>query len=207
MSRRKGIVFVISAPSGAGKTTLIEKLLQEFTTFAFSISYTTRKPRPNEKDGEHYHFVTEEEFLILRDNNFFVEWACVHGAYYGSPLEETQRLLQQGRDVLFDVDVQGAKQLYTVLQQGFYLFITPPSYKALVERLQSRGTEDKKSIAQRLANAEEEMRAAHWFSAWIVNDNIEQAYEQLRSAYITATLSPACNPTLLDEIMSDWKSS
>ncbi|MDE7468787.1 MAG: guanylate kinase [Desulfovibrionaceae bacterium] len=205
MNHRKGIVFVVSAPSGAGKTTLIRKLLDEFTTFSFSISYTTRKPRPNERDGEHYHFVTEEEFLVLKNNNFFVEWAYVHGAYYGSPLEETQRLLDEGKDILFDIDVQGAEQLYSVLKQGFYVFIIPPSYTTLVERLQSRGTEDQESIARRLNNAEEEIRAASWFSAWIVNDDLNSAYEKLRSAYITATLSPMCNPNLLEYLMQHWK--
>lgn len=201
MIQRAGIIFVVSAPSGAGKTTLIQRLLEEFNTFAFSISYTTRKPRPNEINGQHYHFITEEEFIVLRNNNFFVEWAYVHGAYYGSPLEETRRLLAQGKDILFDIDIQGAQQLYNVLQQGFYVFILPPSYSILMERLKSRGTEDEESISRRLHNAMAEMQSATWFSAWIINDDVEKAYEKLRSTYITATLSPKNHPHLLQYIM------
>lgn len=205
MYTRQGIVFVVSAPSGAGKTTLIEKLLKEFDTFTFSISYTTRKPRNNEIDGIHYHFITEEEFLILKENKFFAEWAHVHGYYYGTPLEETRKLLGEGKDVLFDIDVQGAKQLYDVLRAGFYVFIIPPSYRELYERLQLRGTDDKETIARRMNNAESEMKSACWFSAWIINDDLEKAYQELRATYITATLSPSCNPQLLEQIMEQWR--
>ena len=135
---RSGIVLVLCAPSGTGKTTLTRRLLTEFPRFAFSVSYTTRKPRNGEVDGKDYHFVTVEAFLRLRDAGFFAEWAEVHGNFYGTPLKATLDLLDEGRDVLFDIDVQGARQLRASLQRGRYVFIMPPSRDELEHRLRAR---------------------------------------------------------------------
>ncbi|ABB39515.1 guanylate kinase [Oleidesulfovibrio alaskensis G20] len=202
---RSGIVLVLCAPSGTGKTTLTRRLLEEFPRFAFSVSYTTRQPRAGEEHGREYNFVDEETFIRLRDEGFFAEWAEVHGNFYGTPLEDTRQLLARGRDVLFDIDVQGAAQLRGSLKQGCYVFILPPSGAELERRLRARGTDPEDTIRRRLANARRELQQAHWFNAWIVNDNLEQAYDELRAAYLAATLSPTCRPELVDELLQDWR--
>lgn len=201
---RSGIVLVLCAPSGTGKTTLTQRLLKEFPRFAFSVSYTTREPREGEQNGREYNFVTEEDFIKLRDDGFFAEWAEVHGNFYGTPLEDTRRLLAEGRDVLFDIDVQGAAQLKGSLKQGCYVFILPPSGEELERRLRARGTDPEDTITRRLANARRELQQAHWFNAWIVNDNLDMAYDELRAAYLAATLSPMCRPDLVDELLAEW---
>ncbi len=201
---RSGIVLVLCAPSGTGKTTLTRRLLTEFPRFAFSVSYTTRKPRNGEVDGKDYHFVTVEAFLRLRDAGFFAEWAEVHGNFYGTPLKATLDLLDEGRDVLFDIDVQGARQLRASLQRGRYVFIMPPSRDELEHRLRARGTDDEETIVRRLANAAKELREARRFDAWIVNDDLERAYDELRAAYIEETLSPECRSAFLDGLLQGW---
>lgn len=204
-AERTGIVLVLCAPSGTGKTTLTKRLLSEFPRFQFSISYTTRQPREGEVNGRDYHFVTEEEFTARQQAGFFAEWAEVHGNYYGTPKEETLRKLADGHDIIFDIDVQGAGQLHGSLKQGCYVFILPPSRAELEERLRGRGTDSEATIAKRLANAEKEMQQAHWFNAWIVNDDLDRAYDELRSAYLAATLSPGCHPGLVSDIMKGWR--
>ena len=201
--KRNGIVLVVCAPSGAGKTTLVKKLLEEFPHFGYSVSYTTRKARPGEEDGKDYCFVREDEFLALRDQGFFAEWALVHDNYYGTPLTPTVEMLHKGRDVIFDIDVQGAAQLRLTLPQGLYVFILPPSIPVLEERLRKRGSESEPTMLRRLSNALHEMRQAHWFDTWIVNDDLDLAYDQLRAAYIAATLEPQHRPLLLRSILGD----
>ena len=201
---RSGIALVICAPSGTGKTTLIKRLTAEFPRFAFSISSTTRAPRPNEINGIDYHFITPEEFRRRRDAGFFAEWAEVHGNFYGTPLEATQNLLAAGRDVLFDIDVQGASQLRRSIPGARLIFILPPSRAELESRLRGRGTDPEESIRTRLTGAHSELIQAHWFNLWIVNDNIESAWEKLRSAYIATTLSPTCQHNFLNTLLKDW---
>lgn len=201
---RSGIILVLCGPSGTGKSTLTKRLLNEFTRFEFSISFTTRQIREGEENGQHYHFISEEEFCQKRDQGFFAEWAEVHGNYYGTPKQATLDLLSAGKDVLFDIDVQGAAQLHGSLRQGCYTFILPPSRATLEGRLRGRGTDNDATIAKRLANAEKEMAQAHWFNAWIVNDDLDRAYDELRSVYLTATLSPWCRPEILENIRRGW---
>ena len=199
--RRAGVPLVVCAPSGAGKTTLVQRLLTEFPSFGFSISCTTRKPRGSEQDGKDYHFISEEEFLQRRDQGFFAEWAKVHDHYYGTPLEPIRQLLGAGRDILFDIDVQGAAQLRLVLPHIRCVFLFPPSLRELERRLRSRGTDDENSIVHRLANAEKEIRQSHWFDAWIVNDDIDRAYDQLRSFYLASGQMPCLRPGLFNRIL------
>ena len=201
---KSGSLFVIVAPSGAGKSSLVAELLKQDTDIQLSVSYTTRKPRNGEVDGKDYHFVTVEAFLRLRDAGFFAEWAEVHGNFYGTPLKATLDLLDEGRDVLFDIDVQGARQLRASLQRGRYVFIMPPSRDELEHRLRARGTDDEETIARRLANAAKELREARRFDAWIVNDDLERAYDELRAAYIEETLSPECRSAFLDGLLQGW---
>lgn len=198
---RFGVPLIICAPSGAGKTTLVQRLRQEFPNFAYSVSCTTRAPRGQEVDGKDYHFLSVEEFLRRRDAGAFAEWANVHGNYYGTPLGPVLDTLKAGRDLLFDIDVQGAAQLHLSLPRGVYVFLLPPSMRELERRLRGRGTDEEASIARRLANADAEIRQAHWFDAWIVNDDLDTAYDQLRAVYLAATLNPAHRPALALSIL------
>ena len=165
ITARSGVLLVVCAPSGTGKTTLIQRLRDEFPNFAYSISCTTRAPRGHETDGKDYHFLSVEEFLRRREAGFFAEWANVHGNYYGTPLAPVLETLKAGQDVLFDIDVQGAAQLHLSLPRGQYVFLLPPSLSELERRLRGRGTDDEASIARRLSNAASEIRQAHWFDA------------------------------------------
>lgn len=200
--QRKGIVLVISAASGTGKTTLVKRLLAEFPQFGYSISCTTRPPRAGEVDGRDYHFLSREEFLRRRDAGYFAEWAEVYGNYYGSPLQPTLDMLARGQDVLFEIDVQGAAQLRLNIPQAQCIFILPPSLPVLEQRLRGRGTDDEEVIRRRLDSAAREIAEAHWFSTWIVNDNLDTAYAELRAAYLAATLAPTLRPGLLRTILA-----
>jgi len=186
MIERTGLPLVISAPSGTGKSTLIAKLHQEFPSFAFSVSCTTRAPRPGEVDGKDYRFLDRTTFLDLRDTGFFAEWAEVHGNFYGTPLEATQEILSQGNDIIFDIDVQGARQLKESMPQSCFVFLFPPSFDVLKKRLAKRGTDSCEVIATRLANARDELDQCDLFEFWIVNDDLETAYKELRAVYLAA---------------------
>ncbi len=200
---RTGTVLVICAPSGAGKTTLIKRLREEFPNFGYSISYTTRPPREGEVDGKDYHFVSIKEFKEKRDAEYFAEWAKVHGNFYGTPLQETLDTLQSGQDLIFDVDVQGATQLRLTLPWAVYLFVLPPSIKELKRRLNERGSNSDAQIKQRVANALYEMHEAHLFDFLVVNDDLDKAYDQVRAAYIAATLHPSQQPELLVKLFQE----
>ena len=177
---RRGLPLVICAPSGAGKSTLIGMLRREFP-LEFSVSCTTRAPREGERDGVDYWFVGSDEFLRRRGEGFFAEWAEVHGNFYGTPLRPVQEMLAAGRDVLFDIDVQGAAQLSLTLPEARFLFILPPSLAELERRLRARGTDSEDSIRTRLANARAEIAQSHWFDALVVNGDLDAAYDRLRA--------------------------
>lgn len=199
-----GLAMVICAPSGAGKSTLIRKLLQEFPGFSFSVSYTTRAPRPGEVPGRDYHFVQDKEFLRLAEKNFFAEWAKVHGNYYGTPLQKSLELMQAGNDLLFDIDIQGARQLKANLKSGVFVFILPPSRSVLEARLAKRGTDDAKSRQRRLDIARQELQAAEEFDYWILNQDLQQAYQDLRAVYLAEKCRPRLQPVLLQKILASW---
>jgi guanylate kinase len=198
---RTGLVLVVCAPSGTGKTTLVKKLMQEFPQIGYSTSCTTRSPRTDEVPGHDYHFVSHDEFLELRRTGYFAEWADVYGHFYGTPLNPTLDILRTGRDVLFDIDVQGAAQLRLTLSAGRYVFIMPPSLKILEDRLRARAQDNEEDIQRRLMTARSELREAHWFDAWIVNDDLHRAYDSLRSVYLAATLAPTRRPLVLRNIL------
>lgn len=195
--QRNGVVLVICAASGTGKTTLVKRLLEEFPSFAYSISCTTRAPRAGEVNGKDYHFLSKEDFCARREQGYFAEWAEVYGNLYGTPLPPILEMLQQGKDVLFEIDVQGAAQLRLTLAQPTCVFVLPPSMQELEKRLRLRATDDEATICRRLNNASLEIREAHWFDTWIVNNDLDLAYDQLRATYIAATLKPSLRPLLL----------
>jgi guanylate kinase len=198
---RKGVALVLCAPSGTGKSTLSRRLLEEFPNLGFSLSATTREPRSGEIHGRDYLFLSRDEFLARRESGCFAEWAEVHGNLYGTPLRETTILLEQGHDMLFDIDVQGAAQLRPALQRCLFVFCFPPSLAVLEARLRGRGTDDEASILSRLHAARREIAQAHWFDAWIVNDDLAQAYDLLRAAYLSASLAPGLRPGLAAGIL------
>lgn len=202
MMRREGIALVLSAPSGAGKTTLIKRLLTEFPHFGYSVSCTTRQPRQGEEHGKDYFFLSREEFERRRAEQAFAEWAEVHGNFYGTPLTPVKEMLRRGQDVLFDIDVQGAAQLKLTLEEAAFVFILPPSMGELERRLRGRGLDDEDTIQRRLTNARQEMLEARWYDALVVNDNLDAAYDALRAVYLAATLAPGHNPRLVEELLA-----
>ncbi len=197
---RTGVLLIVCAPSGTGKTTLTKLLREEFPAIKYSVSCTTRTPRQGEINGKDYIFLEKNSFLQQRTTGYFAESACVHGNWYGTPLEPLENMLRSGHDVLFDIDVQGAAQLRLALPRGRFVFLFPPSLKELGLRLNNRGTDTAEAIEKRLAIATTEMQAAHWFDAWIVNDDLQTAYAQLRAFYIAATLSPALRPQFVAQL-------
>lgn len=202
---RKGLMLVICAPSGTGKSTLISKLRQEFPDFGFSVSYTTRDPREGEEDGVHYNFVSRDRFVAMRSKGEFCEWAEVHGNFYGTATTPVRKMLDAGQDVLFDIDVQGASQLRKVFPEGVFVFLLPPSREELLSRLSGRGTDSEDSIARRMKNAEGELREAHWFDYWVVNDDLDEAYRELRAVYLAGRTLPALRPGLLESVLDTWE--
>jgi guanylate kinase len=199
-----GILFVLCAPSGTGKSTLVRRLVAECPNFAFSVSCTTRAPRPGERDGVDYHFLSREEFLRRREAGFFAEWAEVHGNLYGTPKAATLELLAQGRDVLFDIDVQGARQLRASLGAGAYVFLFPPSPQELHSRLTRRGTEDAETLARRMAAAKEEIAHSPEFDYWIVNDDLEGAYQRLKAVYLAEKCRPRYQEAWQRTVWNTW---
>jgi guanylate kinase len=191
----RGMLLVVSSPSGAGKTTLCNRLRAEFDTLNFSVSYTTRKPRAGETNGIEYHFVDQPTFqeMIARDE--FAEYAMVHGHMYGTSAALVRDALENGRDLLFDIDYQGGRQLrqWSSSPRPFgadgpgdvvSVFILPPSIKALATRLQSRATDSEEVIARRLRVAREELKHYAEYDYLIMNDDLERAYDALRSVYV-----------------------
>ena len=192
-----GLLFIISGPSGSGKSTLTRRLLAEVPGLAFSVSHTTRPPRPGERDGEDYHFVDRSAFIALRDQkpSGFLEWAEVHGNLYGTGAEEVRGKLAQGRDIILDIDVQGARQVLARPEgrDAASIFISPPSMAALAERLGQRGDAGD-SFDLRLKNAREELVCAPGYAYLLVNDDLETAAAALKSIVIAERLRRRRHP-------------
>ena len=176
---RKGMLLVISGPSGVGKGTLLRTLFAEDRSFGFSVSATTRGPRPGEQDGVDYHFLTEERFAELVRENAFLEHAEVHGHHYGTLRTEVARRIEAGRNVVLDIDVQGALQVMASWPDCVSVFILPPSYAELRERLTGRHTETPEDVERRLRNARREIPMAERYQYQIVNDRAEEAAQRL----------------------------
>lgn len=175
----KGLLFVIAAPSGAGKTSLIEGLLRDDAQLRLSISYTTRAPRPGEQDGRDYHFVDEPAFLAMLERGEFLECAQVHGNRYGTAHRAVRELLASGSDVVLEIDWQGAQQVRRLLPGCIGIFILPPSVAELERRMRSRAQDSETVIARRLANAREELSHAPEFEYAIINSDFDEARRDL----------------------------
>jgi len=181
-----GRLFVISAPSGAGKTTLLKRVMEHLSGLVFSISHTTREPRPGELDGVDYHFISRAQFLAMIDRELFLEYAEVHDNLYGTSSEAIGSQLENGLDVVLDIDVQGAAILRKKGQpEATHIFISPPNLKELERRLRGRGTESEETLKLRLKNAATEIKAAAAYEYLIINDKVDEAVELL-SAIILA---------------------
>ncbi|NDV22728.1 guanylate kinase [Desulfovibrio sp. JC022] len=202
---RKGQVLVICAPSGTGKSTLVKKLREEFPQVGFSISCTTRDPREGEVDGKDYFFHSVDEFNEKLEAGEFAEWAEVHGNFYGTPKKPVEKMLFKGMDILFDIDFQGCMQLMESMPEGIFVFLMPPSYSELRKRLEGRNTDTDHVINRRMLNAMKEMASAPKFEYWIVNDDLEKAYGELRAIYLAGKNRPCSNPGLLESILSTWE--
>jgi guanylate kinase len=174
------LLLIVSSPSGAGKTTLCNRLRNEFPDLRFSVSHTTRKPRPTEVDGREYHFIDTPTFEEMIRLGAFAEWARVHDHLYGTSLKEIDLARTTARGVLFDIDYQGARQIKAAVPGAVGVFILPPSLQELERRLRGRGTEDEQTTRRRLHNAKGEIEQYGIFDYVIVNDEINRAYEQLR---------------------------
>jgi guanylate kinase len=194
---RRGIMLVLSSPSGAGKTTLTRNLLEQEENVELSVSVTTRPRRPSEIEGVHYHFVTKQQFEGMRDSRQLLEWAEVHGNYYGTPREPVEAALIAGRDVLFDIDWQGTQQLYKTMRNDVVsVFVLPPSANELKMRLERRAEDSEAIISERLRNAAEEFR--HWneYDYILVNRDLDKSFTRLQSILTAERLKRVKMPNL-----------
>lgn len=182
----KGLLIVVSGPAGVGKGTLCKRLFAqtECLDLAYSVSVTTRDPRPGEREGREYYFRSREEFRKMIDNNEFLEWAEFCGNLYGTPLFHVQNALKQNKTILLEIDIQGAKLVKKILPEGVFIFIVPPSFEELSERLRGRGTETEEFIGLRLAQAVEEMENVKDYDYSVQNDKIDVAVEKIKSIII-----------------------
>ncbi|MFA7639669.1 MAG: guanylate kinase, partial [Parvibaculum sp.] len=179
---RRGLMLVLSSPSGAGKTTLSRRLLEADSEIDMSVSATTRKPRPGEVEGKDYYFLSTEDFGIMRNRDEFLEHAKVFGNYYGTPREPVEKALAQGRDVLFDIDWQGTQQLDETAQDDLVkVFILPPSAQELERRLKKRAQDPAEVVAERMAKASDEISHYQEYDYIIINENMDKAFAELQA--------------------------
>ncbi len=177
----KGNLIIISAPSGTGKTTILKKIMPHLQGLTFSVSHTTRAPRHGEENGKDYHFVSKEQFIALRDQGGFLEWAEVHGNFYGTGKKEVDSMLNDGLDVFLDIDIQGAQQVRQASPDAVSIFISPPSWQEQEKRLTGRGTDTMETIQLRLANAKKEMADVDLYDYVVMNDDLDTAARMLES--------------------------
>lgn len=197
--RRRGLMLVLSSPSGAGKSTIARNLLESDSEFELSVSVTTRQRRASEIDGVHYHFVSQRDFDRLRDTDALLEWAEVHGNFYGTPREPAETAMAEGRDMLFDIDWQGAVQLNEKMRADIVsIFILPPSMKELAARLKRRAEDSDQTIETRLRNARIEIE--HWreYDYVVVNDDLDRAFSAVRAIVSAERLRRDRRPGLFD---------
>lgn len=199
LSTRRGLLIILSSPSGAGKSTLARKLMGWDDTLSFSVSATTRQPRPGEEDGVHYHFVTEGQFKKMVAEGEMLEHAHVFGNFYGSPLAPVKEAIDAGRDVLFDVDWQGAEQIkHSALRDHVLsVFVLPPSIAELRRRLVSRGQDAPEVIQKRMQKSWDEISHWHGYDYVLVNDDLEATFERLKTIVAAERLRQAQQPGLL----------
>lgn len=207
MSQARGNLFILSAPSGAGKSSLINALLERHQDMKVSVSHTTRSARPGEENGVHYHFVTQDEFKQVIDESGFLEWAQVFDNYYGTSKQSIEQQLSAGIDVFLDIDWQGARQIRKLVDDVRTIFIVPPSKQELESRLNSRGQDSAEVIAGRMAKAQSETSHYNEYDYLIVNDDFNKALQQLEKIVLASRLAQPNqalkHKNLLQDLLAD----
>jgi guanylate kinase len=198
--KSRGSLFIVSAPSGTGKTTLCRKAVSSLPNLSFSVSYTTRLPRKGEVNDRDYTFITRQEFSRMADRGEFLEWAEVHGELYGTSHKRVGKLMDAGNDVLLDIDTQGAQQIKEKEPEGTYIFILPPSLETLKERLQNRMTDSPEKIEKRLRKAIEEIKTFRIYDYVILNDRLESALKEFEAVILSQRVrTKTVNPLWIQE--------
>ena len=195
----KGKTFIISGPSGVGKSTVLGSLFEGRDDLYFSISATTRAPRDGEQDGVHYHFISVERFQELIENDAFLEYAEYVGNFYGTPKKLVDKAMEAGRDVILDIEVQGALQVCAKRPETIRIFIAPPSWEELEGRLKSRGTDSEEKIQKRLVRAKAELQTADVYDYFVINGSVEQAVREINAIMLAEHCKPADRMKILSE--------
>lgn len=201
---RKGLLILISGPSGTGKGTVCDLLRQKHPEISYSISATTRQPRPGEQDGVNYYFYTKEKFQEMIDQGQLLEWAEVYGNFYGTPKQKVLDRLEAGEDILLEIDTQGALNVMKVMPEGLFIFLLPPSLGELAARLKGRGTETEESLHRRLGAAVDEIKLATKYRYVVVNDKVEDAQETIAKIIEAEHHRSDLNESLLAKLQV-WK--
>lgn len=201
---RKGLLILISGPSGTGKGTVCDLLRQKHPEISYSISATTRQPRPGEQDGVNYYFYTKEKFQEMIDQGQLLEWADVYGNFYGTPKQKVLDRLEAGEDILLEIDTQGALNVMKVMPEGLFIFLLPPSLEELAARLKGRGTETEESLHRRLGAAVDEIKLATKYRYVVVNDKVEDAQETIAKIIEAEHHRSDLNESLLAKLQV-WK--
>ena len=201
---RKGLLILISGPSGTGKGTVCDLLRQKHPEISYSISATTRQPRPGEQDGVNYYFYTKEKFREMIDQGQLLEWAEVYGNFYGTPKQKVLNRLEAGEDILLEIDTQGALNVMKVMPEGLFIFLLPPSLEELAARLKGRGTETEESLHRRLGAAVDEIKLATKYRYVVVNDKVEDAQETIAKIIEAEHHRSDLNESLLAKLQV-WK--
>lgn len=201
--KRRGILIVVSGFSGAGKGTLVKKLLEEYEGYALSISATTRQPRPGEEDGREYFFMEKEQFERKIAENGLIEYACYCENYYGTPREYVERQLADGKDVILEIEIQGALKIKKQYEDALLLFVMPPSAVELRRRLEGRGTETKEVIDKRMRRAAEEAEGIEEYDYIVINDDLEICVRQLHELITAAHNTPGRNKEFIENIRTE----
>ncbi len=195
----KGKTFIVSGPSGAGKSTVLKSLFEGRDDLYFSISATTREPREGEQDGVHYHFIDVKHFQDLIEADAFLEYAEYVGNFYGTPKKYVDKAMEEGKDVILDIEVQGALQVCNKRPETIRIFIAPPSWEELERRLKSRGTDSEEKIQKRLLRAKAELQTADVYDYFVINDSVERAVQEISAIMLAEHCKPAERMKILSE--------